>query len=82
MTDVRQVLARMEVSVDVRGSNPTTTRQAKAVAHALARALMSYDPQLKPLLKQAGFGGVRVKENGLDLPEGVADEPNRTSLGG
>ncbi|MBA2226681.1 MAG: uS9 family ribosomal protein [Thermogemmata sp.] len=63
MTDVRQVLARMEASVNVTGSNPTTTRQAKAVAHALARALMSYNPHLKSLLKRYGFGGVRVKSS-------------------
>jgi small subunit ribosomal protein S9 len=59
---VRETLSRMEVLITVTGSDPTTTRQAKAVAHALARALMSYDPKLMPSLKQAGFGGVRVKK--------------------
>jgi ribosomal protein S9 len=43
------------------GSSPTTMQQPKAVAHAIARALMNYDPKLKPLLRQAGFGGVKVK---------------------
>jgi len=59
---VRETLSHMEVFITVTGSTPTTTRQAKAVAHALARALMSYDPKMRPSLKQAGFGGVRVKE--------------------
>jgi ribosomal protein S9 len=59
---VHETLSRMEVLITVTGSDPTTTRQAKAAAHALARALMSYDPKLMPSLKQAGFGGVRVKK--------------------
>jgi ribosomal protein S9 len=59
---VHEVLSQMEVRITVTGSSPSTMRQAKAVAHAIARALMSYDPKLKPLLKQAGFGGVRVKK--------------------
>jgi small subunit ribosomal protein S9 len=62
LDQVRETLSQMEVLITVTGSDPTTTRQAKAVAHALARALMSYDPKLKPSLKQAGFGGVRVKK--------------------
>ena len=60
LPQVRAVLSQMDAFVDVKGSNPTKTRQAKAAAHALARALASYDSKLKPLLKQAGFGGVRV----------------------
>jgi small subunit ribosomal protein S9 len=59
---VHDILSQMEVFITVTGSDPTTTRQAKAVAHALARALISYDPNLRPLLKQAGFGGVRVEK--------------------
>ena len=57
---VSQRLAQMEVSIEVTGSNPGTTQQVKASAHALARALMKYDSQLKPLLKQEGFGGAKV----------------------
>jgi len=60
LEQVREVLLQMEVSLVVKGSSPTKARQVKAVAHALARALMSYDSKLKPSLKQAGFGGVRV----------------------
>ena len=59
---VHDALSQMEVRITVTGSSPGTMRQAKAVAHAIARALMSYDPKLKPLLKQAGFGGIRVKK--------------------
>jgi small subunit ribosomal protein S9 len=62
LDQIRAALSPMEALITVRGSSPTTTRQAKAVAHALARALMSYDPKLIPSLKQAGFGGVRVKK--------------------
>ncbi|GFP27670.1 hypothetical protein HKBW3S43_00320 [Candidatus Hakubella thermalkaliphila] len=60
LNQVSEALSRMEVLITVRGSNPTAARQARAAAHALARALMSYDSKLKPSLKQAGFGGVRV----------------------
>ncbi|MDI6848759.1 MAG: 30S ribosomal protein S9 [Candidatus Saccharicenans sp.] len=61
LEEVYDVLSRMEVDVTVKGSSQTTMRQPKAVAHALARALMDHNPQLRPLLWQAGFGGVRVK---------------------
>jgi small subunit ribosomal protein S9 len=57
---VSRVLSQMEVSIEVTGSNPSTVQQAKASAHALARALMKYDSRLKPLLKQEGFGGARA----------------------
>ncbi len=60
LDQAHEALSQMEVLIIVTGSSPTTARQAKAAAHALARALMSYDSKLKPLLKQAGFGGVRV----------------------
>jgi len=59
---VAALLSHMEVQITIQGSSPKTTRQAKAAAHALARALMRYDPELTKVLKQAGFGGVRVKQ--------------------
>jgi ribosomal protein S9 len=63
---VSQVLSQMEVSIEVAGSSSSTVQQVKASAHALARALIKYDPRLKPLLKQAGFGGARVaKKSGV-----------------
>lgn len=58
---ISDVLSRLDAYVEVEGSSPDTMRQAKAVAHALARALMAYDPELKPLLKRQGFGGVKVR---------------------
>jgi len=57
---VSQVLSQMEVTIEVTGSSPNTVQQVKASAHALANALMKFDSRLKPLLKQAGFGGARV----------------------
>jgi len=65
MREVREVLSEMDVEVTVRGSSPTTTRQAKAVAHALARVLICCKPSMKQILKASGFGGVRVKSNPL-----------------
>jgi len=60
LEQVREVLSQTEVFITVTGSNPGTVQQVKASAHALARALMKYDSKLKPLLKQAGFGGAEV----------------------
>lgn len=57
---VRDLLSRIEVRIAVEGSNAATVRQAKAAAHALARGLWNYDPKLKPVLKQTGFGGAKV----------------------
>ena len=59
---IEKTLSRLDVEVEVIGSNPWTMRQVKAVAHALARAIMMYDPKLEPLLKQAGFGGVKEQQ--------------------
>jgi len=60
--DISSLLSQLDVSIEVRGSSPSTVQQVKASAHALARALMKYDPRLNPLLTQAGFGGVKVTE--------------------
>jgi small subunit ribosomal protein S9 len=59
---VREVLSEMKVRITVEQSSSGTMRQAKAVAHAIARALTSYDANLKPFLKREGFGGVRAKK--------------------
>lgn len=63
LKEVREVLSQMEVNIIVEGSSPSTKRQAKAVAHAIAHTLMSYDPNLTAVLKQAGFGGIKVKQS-------------------
>lgn len=65
LASVHEALLQLDGAISVRGSSPTRSRQAKAVAHALARALVSYDPKLKQPLKQGGFGGVRVKRKHL-----------------
>jgi len=62
LPETRQLLNNMEVSIEVRGSSPSTNQQAKSSAHALARALMKYDHNLIQLLQRAGFGGVKVTE--------------------
>ena len=64
-SEVRQLLARMDALVDVKGGSKTSVRQAKAVAHALARALMRNSRSLRPSLRHAGFGGVTVTKDGL-----------------
>jgi small subunit ribosomal protein S9 len=62
--------ATLDIEVTVYGSSPRTNRQAKAISHAVARALMSYDPNLKPLLQQNGLGGVQPKT--ISFPGSVA----------
>lgn len=57
------VLAEMEGIVRVEGSSPTSMRQAKAVTHALTRALVQYNGRSGSRLKQLGFGGVRVEDS-------------------
>lgn len=60
LAEVNQALAQMDVAITVWGSSPTTTQQAKATAHAVAKALISYDNGMKKLIKQEGFGGIKV----------------------
>jgi ribosomal protein S9 len=62
LPEVKQTLSKLDVDVTVRGSRAETIRQAKAVVHAIARALWSYDSTLMRPLKQAGFGGASVTE--------------------
>jgi len=57
---VKSLVEKMDIDVKVVGSQPKTNRQIKAVTHAIARALVCYDPRLKRLLKEKGFGGARV----------------------
>lgn len=60
--EVAVVLAEMDVIVIVEGSTRQTTQQPKAVAHAIARALQSYDEKLGKRLRKMGYGGVQVKD--------------------
>jgi small subunit ribosomal protein S9 len=61
LEEVQHALSELDATVAVHGSNQYTTRQVKAVTHALARGLISYDPSLKRSLREAGFGGVKVR---------------------
>ena len=44
---------KVDVHVNVRGGG--LTGQAGAIRHGLSRALMAYDPELRALLKKAGY---------------------------
>jgi small subunit ribosomal protein S9 len=56
---VRQPLALTEtegkVDLVVRVNGGGVSGQAGAIRHGLSRALLLYDPELRPLLKKAGF---------------------------
>jgi small subunit ribosomal protein S9 len=59
--EVAELLARMEGVVWVWGSSRETMRQAKAAAHAIAKALMDYDGKLTERLTFSGFGKTKLK---------------------
>jgi small subunit ribosomal protein S9 len=50
---VADSLRRFDVSVKVEGGG--VSGQAGAIAHGVARALIEYDPELRPVLKKAGL---------------------------
>jgi small subunit ribosomal protein S9 len=50
---VTDSLRRFDVTVKVTGGG--TSGQAGAIAHGLARALLDFDPDLRPTLKKAGL---------------------------
>ncbi len=53
---------KFDIFVNVRGGG--TTGQAGAIRHGIARALLEFDPELRPVLKKGGFltRDPRVKE--------------------
>jgi small subunit ribosomal protein S9 len=53
---------KFDISVKVTGGG--TSGQAGAIAHGIARALISYDPDYRPVLKKAGLltRDARMKE--------------------
>lgn len=61
--EVRGVLHGLNTTAQVTGSRPTAKRQVRALAHALARALMKRDSALRVPLMKLGFGGVDVPEH-------------------
>jgi len=50
---VAESVRRFDVSVKVEGGG--VSGQAGAIAHGVARALIAYDPELRPVLKKAGL---------------------------
>lgn len=46
-------LGKFDLYVNVRGGG--ISGQAGAIRHGISRALVHYDPQLRPVLKKAGF---------------------------
>jgi small subunit ribosomal protein S9 len=50
---VAESLRRFDVSVKVEGGG--VSGQAGAIAHGVARALVEFDPELRPALKKAGL---------------------------
>ncbi len=57
-----QTEGKFDIKVNVFGGGQTG--QADAVKHGISRALLQYDPELRPTLKKAGFltRDARVKE--------------------
>ena len=47
------MLDKLDIRATVRGGG--TTGQAGAIRHGIARALVDYDEQMRPALRQAGF---------------------------
>jgi len=47
------MLDRFDVYVNVRGGGPSG--QAGAIRHGITRALIAYDPSLRPALRKAGY---------------------------
>jgi len=47
------LMGKFDVLTTVRGGGKSA--QAEAIRHGIARALITYSPELKPILKKAGF---------------------------
>jgi small subunit ribosomal protein S9 len=78
IAQVEKKLSEIDTHVEVKGGDPARARQPKAAAHAIARALIEYDAGMKPVLRRAGFGGVRVRARDRAGWCEVTDEPDRT----
>lgn len=51
--ELTETLGQFDVVVNVRGGGQSG--QAGAVRHGITRALLAYNPELRPVLKKAGF---------------------------
>ncbi len=60
--ELTQMLSKFDVIATVRGGGKSG--QAEAIRHGIARALVEYNSELRPVLKKAGFltRDARVKE--------------------
>ncbi|HDD35569.1 MAG TPA: 30S ribosomal protein S9 [Candidatus Desulfofervidus auxilii] len=60
--ELTQMLNKFDVLVTVKGGGKSG--QAQAIRHGIARALVGFNPELRPMLKKAGFltRDPRVKE--------------------
>ncbi|NCC25648.1 MAG: 30S ribosomal protein S9 [Deltaproteobacteria bacterium] len=60
--NLTRTLGKFDITVNVDGGG--LSGQAQAVRHGISRALLDYDPDLRPALKRAGFltRDSRVKE--------------------
>jgi small subunit ribosomal protein S9 len=50
---ITETLEKFDILVSVKGGG--VVGQAGAVRHGIARALVEYNPELRPILKKAGF---------------------------
>jgi len=60
--ELTQMLSKLDIIATVKGGGKTG--QAEAIRHGIAKALLSFNPELKPILKKAGFltRDARMKE--------------------
>ncbi|MPN42179.1 30S ribosomal protein S9 [bioreactor metagenome] len=48
-----ETLGKFDIAVNVKGGG--VSGQAGAIRHGISRALLTFDPELRPQLKKAGF---------------------------
>ena len=60
--ELTKTVGKFDIKVNVKGGG--LSGQAQAVKHGISRALLDFDPELRPILKKAGFltRDARVKE--------------------
>ncbi|MCD6214493.1 MAG: 30S ribosomal protein S9 [Thermodesulfobacteriota bacterium] len=60
--ELTQMLSKLDIIATVKGGGKTG--QAEAIRHGIAKALLSFNQELKPILKKAGFltRDARMKE--------------------
>ncbi|MBT8762677.1 30S ribosomal protein S9 [Desulfohalobiaceae bacterium Ax17] len=60
--ELTKTAGKFDIKVNVKGGG--LAGQAQAIKHGISRALLDFDPELRPVLKKAGFltRDARVKE--------------------